>query len=70
MPKPRLTAKVMLGLHSMFNSCDLAHSPELFYGQPLDCQEAQIKAAQWVRLMQEWRDGHNLPREPARYHQK
>ena len=70
MHKPRLTNTVMLGLHSLFNSCDLAHFPELFRGQPLEDQQAQIKAAHWVRQMQVYRDQYKRPAEPSRTHQR
>ncbi len=70
MMKPRLTATVMFGLRSMFNSCDLANIPALFKGQPLEDQEAQRRAATWVIAMQAWRDAHKRPREPARLRQR
>ncbi len=61
MQKPRLTATVLHGLRSVFESCDLAHFNELYHGQPKGDQVAQLAAYSWLIAMAAYRREHGKP---------
>ncbi len=69
--KPRLTQTVLFGLRSVFESCDLSHFRELYEGQPVEEQDAQLAAYRWILAMTDHRAEHGqtyygLPSRPGR----
>ncbi len=66
--KPRLTATVLFGLRSVFESCNLSHFRELYEGQPEEDQAAQLAAYAWLIKMAAYREERNLPCRPVPWH--